>query len=78
MDGQTMERSDSWMFGQWVTACPLTVMVRDNREKIEDYLRFLTHAEETRFTIFACRSLGKLGHFVNMMGLMLTFTLKIV
>ena len=25
----------------------------DDREKIEDYLRFLTHAGETRFPIFA-------------------------
>ena len=28
-------------------------MKNDNREKIEDYLRFLTHAGETRFPIFA-------------------------
>ena len=48
------------------------------REKIEDYLRFLTHAGETRFPIFAWESLGKLSHFVNRMRLMLTLTLEIV
>ena len=46
-----------------------------NREKIEDYLRFLTPAGETRFLIFAY---GSLGMFVNFMRLMLTLTLKIV
>ena len=45
------------------------------REKIEDYLRFLTHAGETRFSIFAWESLRKLCHFVIFMGLMLTLTI---
>ena len=39
-------------------------------EKIEDY-----HGGETRFPIFACKSLPKLGHFVNRMWLMLTLTI---
>ena len=51
---------------------------QDHREKIEDYLRFLTHAGATRFSIFACESLPKLCHFVNTMSPMLTLTLKIV
>ncbi len=38
----------------------------------------LTHAGETRFSTFALGNLGKLGHFVNFMGLMLTLTLEIV
>ena len=46
-------------------------------ERIEDYLRFFTRVEEKRFPIFAYGSLGKLCHFVNMMGRMLTLTLKI-
>ena len=33
------------------------------REKIEDYLRFLTHAGETRFPIFAWTSWRKFSHF---------------
>ena len=49
----------------------------NDREKIEDYLRFLTHAGEMRFPIFACKSLSKLSHFVNIMSLILTLTLKI-
>ena len=40
--------------------------------------KILTHAGETRFPIFACESLGKSGHFVIFMRLMLTLTLKIV
>ena len=36
-----------------------------NREKMEDYLQFFTHAGESRFPIFAWESLRKLGHFVN-------------
>jgi len=48
------------------------------REKIEDYLRFLTHAGETRFPIFACGNLGKLCHFVNRLDGVLTLTLEIV
>ena len=47
-------------------------------KKIEDYLRFLTLAGETRFPIFARGSLAKLGYFVNIMGLMMTLTLIIV
>ena len=47
-----------------------------DREKIEDYLRFLTHDGETRFPIFACKSLQKSCHFVNIISLMLTLTLK--
>ena len=50
----------------------------DNREKIEDYRRFFTHAGETRFPIFACRSLRKLGHFVNRLDGALSLTLEIV
>ena len=57
---------------------PLCTKFGDNREKIEDYLRFLTHAGETRFPIFAWGNLRKLCHFVIFMGLMLTLTLKIV
>ena len=56
----------------------LGVLFVSNREKIEDYLRFLTHAGETRFPIFAWGSLRKLSHFVNRMSLMLTLTLEIV
>ena len=52
--------------------------VNGSREKIEDYLQFLTCAGESRFPIFACGNLGKLGHFVIFMELMLTLTLKIV
>ena len=48
------------------------------RGKIEDYLRFVTLAGETRFPIFACESLPKLGHFVNRMSPMLTLTMYIV
>ena len=48
------------------------------RGKIEDYLRFLTHAGETRFPNFAWESLRKLGHFGVRMKLMLTKTLKIL
>ncbi len=47
------------------------------REKIEDYLRFLTHAGETRFPIFAWESLPKLGHFVNRLDGALTLTLEL-
>ena len=49
-----------------------------SEKKIKDYLRFWTHAGETRFPIFAWGSLGKWIHFVNFMGLMLTLTLEIV
>ena len=49
-----------------------------NRKKIDDYLRFLTHAGETRFPILACESLSNLSHYVSCIGLMLTSTLKIV
>jgi len=45
------------------------------REKIEDYLRFLTHAGETRFPIFACGNLGKLCHFVARLSGVLTLTM---
>ena len=44
----------------------------------EDYLRFFTHAGETRFPIFAWGNSGKLGHFVNLMGLMLTSILETI
>ena len=40
-------------------------MQSDDREKIEDFLRFFTHAGETRFPIFAWGNLQKLSHFVN-------------
>ena len=46
-----------------------------HREKIEDYLRFLTHAGETRFPIFACGNLRKLSHFVNRLDGVLTLTI---
>ncbi len=49
-----------------------------NREKIEDYLRFLTRAGETRFPIFACGNLPKLCYFVARLDGMLTLTLEIV
>ena len=49
-----------------------------SREKIEDYLQFLTYAGETRFSIFAWESLGKLSHFVNCLDGVLTITLEIV
>ena len=45
------------------------------REKIEDYLRFLTHPGETRFPIFACESLQKLCHFVARLSGVLTLTM---
>ena len=49
------------------------------RKKIEDYLRFLAHAGETRKRgIFACGNLGKLGHFVARLDGVLTLTLEIV
>ena len=38
------------------------------REKIEDYLRFLTHAGETRFPIFAWESFGEVGPFCEHYG----------
>ncbi len=38
---------------------------RVSREKIEEYLRFLIHAGETRFPVFAWGNLSKLSHFVN-------------
>ena len=41
-------------------------------------IRFLICAGKTRFPIFACGSLKKLGHFLIFMRLMLTLTLKIV
>ena len=64
----------------WMLGClgSFDLLREDDREKVEDYLRFLTHAGETRFPIFACESLQKLNHFVIFMDLMLTLTLKIV
>ena len=50
----------------------------NDREKIEDYLRFLNHAGETRFPIFACESLRKLSHFAARLDGVLTLTLEIV
>ena len=47
--------------------------LHDHREKIEDYLRFFTHAGETSFPIFARGTLAKLSHFRARMRLMLTF-----
>ena len=49
-----------------------------DREKIEDYLRFLTHDGETRFPIFAWGNLQKLSHFENFMSPTLKLTIKIV
>ena len=52
------------------------------RGKVSQYmkallnLRFLTRAGETRFPILAWGILRMLGHFVNIVGLMLTLTLK--
>ena len=43
-----------------------------------DFLRFLTNAGKTSFSIFAWGNLPKLCHFMNFMGLMLTLTLKTV
>ena len=48
------------------------------RGKIEDYLRFLTHAGETRFPNFAWESLRKFCHLGDPIWLMLKITLKIV
>ena len=45
---------------------------------IEDYLRFLTHAGETKFLISTWESLRKLCHFGVRMGLMLILRLKIL
>ena len=56
---------------------PLQV-TSSSREKIEDYLRFLTHAGEKRFPIFAFVSLRKLGHLVIFLDGVLTLTLKLV
>ena len=47
---------------------------RRYREKIEEYLRFFTHAGQTRFPIFAWGNLQKLSRFRPRMGLMLTLT----
>ena len=49
-----------------------------SREKIEDYLRFLTHAGEMRVPIFAWGSLRKLSHFVARLSGEVTLTLEIV
>ena len=48
------------------------------REKIEDYLRFLTHAGETRFPIFAWGNLRKLSHSLARLSGVVTLTLEIV
>ena len=48
-----------WMVGR------LVGQWSDNREKIKDYLRFLTHAGETRFPIFAW---GNLRKFCDLYG----------
>ena len=58
--------------------CTVAVLYIQCWEKIEDYLRYLTHAGEMRSPIFAWESLSKLSHFMNFLGLMLTLTLKIV
>ena len=38
------------------------------REKIEDYLRFLTHAGETRFPIFAWGNFEEVVPFCDLYG----------
>ena len=37
----------------WCRCCSRSDRLVSCREKLEDYLRFLTHAGETRFPIFA-------------------------
>ena len=50
---QAQNRRDMRLFEWGPNALSKDGRTMYNREKIEDYLRFLTHGGETRFPIFA-------------------------